>query len=254
MITEYHRPTTLKETLELLSTPNTRPLGGGTMLARSGDESFAVVDLQALGLDKLHKSDNNLVIGATVTLQALLESPYSPIALKTALKLEAPLNLRSMGTVAGTLVTCDGRSPFATMMLALDARLTLDDGRPNVYNLGDFLPLRNDLLKNRLITKIEIPLQAKLAFETVARSPSDKPIICTALASWPSGRTRLVIGGWGISPSLAMDGKDSLGLESAASNAAHGATDEWSSADYRSNVAVILAKRCMDKIMHDKNE
>lgn len=254
MITEYQRPQTLEETLKLLSAPNTRPLGGGTVLSHPGDESFAVVDLQSLGLDKLHKSGNNLEIGATVTLQTLLESPHTPAALKAAIKLEAPLNLRNMGTVAGTVVTCDGRSPFAAVMLALDAKLTVVSGESTMVSLGDFLPLRQDILQGKLITKIEIPLQTNLAFETVARSPADKPIVCAALAQWPSGRTRLVIGGWGKSPSVAMDGNEASGVQTAAHNAAHAATDEWASAEYRMDIAAVLAKRCLAKILRDKIE
>ena len=257
MITLYHRPQTLEEALKLLSAPNTRPLGGGTMLTHLGDESFAGVDLQAIGLDKIHKSGNNLEIGATVTLQALFESPHAPAALKTAIKLETPLNLRNMGTVAGTLVTCDGRSPFAAVMLALDAKLTAVSVESSIFSLGDFLPLRegaDGVRPGTLITNIKIPLNAKLAFKTVARSPADKPIVCAALAQWPSGRTRLVIGGWGSSPSVALDGNEPSGVEDAARNAAHDAADQWASAEYRSAIAGVLAKRCLDKILHDKIE
>jgi putative selenate reductase FAD-binding subunit len=257
MITSYSRPQTLAEALELLANPNTHPLGGGTVLSHPGEESFSVVDLQSLGLDKLRKSGDRLEIGATVTLQALLESPHTPIALKTALKLEAPLNLRGMATVAGALVTCDGRSPFAAVMLALDAKLTFAPNNEQI-TLGNYLPLRagaegvrleNTLPdKNRLlITRIEIPLQTKTAFETVARSPADKPILCAALAQWPSGRTRLAIGGWGASPALAMDGSEPGDVEAAARNAAHDATDPWATAEYRSDVAAVLARRCLEQ-------
>jgi CO/xanthine dehydrogenase FAD-binding subunit len=253
MITEYHRPQTLEEALRLLSRPDTHPLGGGTWLNLPHDESFEVVDLQALGLNKILKIDEKLEIGATVTLQTLLESPHTPEALKQTIKLEAPLNLRNMGTVAGTLVACDGRSPFMTAMLALDAKVTMDDGRQtttdrpqsSIYGLGDLLPLRNEVLYGRLITKLEIPLNVKLAFETIARTPADKPIICAALAQWPSGRTRLALGGWGGSPSLAMDGNDASGVEIAARNAAHDTVDEWASAEYRREMAGVLAKRCL---------
>jgi CO/xanthine dehydrogenase FAD-binding subunit len=55
MITQYYRPQTLEEALKLLSQPDTRPLGGGTALTQKNDESFSVVDLQALGLNKIHK-------------------------------------------------------------------------------------------------------------------------------------------------------------------------------------------------------
>jgi putative selenate reductase FAD-binding subunit len=250
MITEYHRPQTLEETLKLLAAPNTHPLGGGTVLSQPGDEAFAVADLQALGLDKLHKSGNNLEIGATVTLQSLLESSLTPTALKVTIKLEVPLNLRNMGTVAGALVTCDGRSPFSAVMLALDAKLTVVGKESSIVSLGDFLLLRQDILRGKLITSIKIPLQTKLSFETVARSPADKSIVCAALAQWPSGRTRLVIGGWGKAPTLAMDGNDPSAVQTAAYNSTQDATDEWASAEYRSEIAAVLSKRCLEEIQY----
>src|SRR5436190_14558809 len=122
MITTYHRPQTLDEALMLLTQPNTLPLGGGTLLSKPATDSIQVVDLQALGLDSLSKNGNNLELGATLTLQALLESEHCPPALKSALKLEAPLNIRNSATVAGTLVACDGRSTFASVLLAMDAK------------------------------------------------------------------------------------------------------------------------------------
>jgi CO/xanthine dehydrogenase FAD-binding subunit len=249
MITQYYRPKTLEETLKLLAQPETRPLGGGTFLTQRSDDSFSVVDLQALGLDKLHKSGNALEIGATVPLQTLLESPFTCQALKISIKLEAPLNLRTMGTVAGTLMTCDGRSPFGTIMLSLDAICLLVNDHPSEINLGNMLPFRDELLQGKLITRIKIPVDVKLAFETVARTPADKPIVCTALAHWPSGRTRLAIGGWGQTPTLALDGKDFSGLEEAAYNACSEASDEWASSEYRMEIAGILAERCQDAIL-----
>ena len=259
MITQYYRPQTLEEALQLLSREDTRPLGGGTLLSRPNEEFFSVVDLQTLGLDQLRKSGGNLQIGATVTLQTLLESSFAPKTLKTALALEAPLNLRTMGTVAGTLVTGDGRSTFAVVMLALDAKMTFAPGNEKIP-LGDYLPTRvgADGVRpvpavhslppagpGKLITKIEIPLNVRLAFETVARTPADKPIVCAALAQWPSGRTRLAVGGWGQAPTLALDGNGPDDLEAAAHNAFSEAGDEWASKEYRNEIAAVLAKRCL---------
>lgn len=257
MITDYFRPQTLDEALTLLSRPNTVPLGGGTLLshptpfdsAQGEPDPVSVVDLQALGLDSINKKGNNLIIGATVTLQQLLESKHCPEALKIAIKLEAPLNIRNSATVAGTLVVCDGRSTFATSLLAMDAKLEqaiFDNSKVEyrISNIGEFLPLR----PTNLITKITIPLNTKLAFEYVSRTPADKPIVCAALTQWSSGRTRLTLGGYGKSPLLAMDGTEAEGLESAARNAYHEATDEWASAEYRMDVASVLAKRCLESI------
>lgn len=248
MITEYFRPRTLDEALFLIAQPDTLPLGGGTLLSKPGPVSVKVVDLQALGMDFIRQKGNILEIGATVTLQKLLTNGLIPEALKTALKLEAPLNLRNAATVAGTLVNANGRSTFVTILQAMDARITVYGDKPTTVNIGDFLPLRPENVRNKLITQVELPLNIKLAFETVARTPGDSPIVCAALAQWPSGRTRLALGGYGKSPVLAMDGTESDGFETAAGNAFHEATDEWASAEYRMDVAVTLAKRCMAKL------
>ena len=249
MITTYHRPQKLEEALNLLTQPNTVPLGGGTLLTQPTTDSVQAVDLQSLGLDSLTKKGNDLEIGATCTLQSLLENENCPETLKTAIKLEAPINVRNSATVAGTLVASDGRSPFATALLAMDTKIEkaiFDNSKIEfqISNLGEYLPLR----PTNLITKIILPLNTKFAFEFVSRTPADKPIICAALTQWSSGRTRLTLGGYGKSPMLAMDGTEAEGIESAARNAYHEANDEWASAEYRMDVAAVLAKRCMEAI------
>jgi len=265
MITAYHRPQTLDEALALLSQPNRTPLGGGTLLSHLKSDSVEAVDLQSLSLDTIKKQGNNLEIGATVTLQQLLDSEHCPETWKSALKLEAPLNNRNSATIAGTLVACDGRSTVAAILLALDAKLEVKsinkfelmememESRPPkkevvALELGEFLPLRLDQIRGKLITSINVPLNGKLAFDYVSRTPADKPIVCAALAQWNSGRTRLVLGGYGKNPMLAMDGTEAEGVEAAAGNAFHEATDEWASAEYRMDVAATLAKRCLESV------
>jgi putative selenate reductase FAD-binding subunit len=246
MIISYHRPKTLDEALTLLKQPNRMPLGGGTLLSKPTCDPVEVVDLQSLGLDSITKNGNNLQVGATATLQQLLEFEQCPNALKTAIKLEAPINLRNAATVAGTLVSCDGRSPFATVMLALDVKLDIrtSEDESRVPSIGEFLPLRH----RGLITSITLPLNLQLAFDYVSRTPADKPIVCAALARWNSGRTRLALGGIGGNPLLAMDGTEADGAEAAARNAFHEAADEYASAEYRMDVAATLAKRCMQEM------
>jgi CO/xanthine dehydrogenase FAD-binding subunit len=252
VITAYHRPQTLQEAVSLISRPSPRtvPLGGGTLLSHNDGEAVEVVDLQALGLNGIVQQGNNLEFGAAASLESLLQHASCPSSLQAALKLEAPLNLRNAATVAGTLVTCDGRSTLTTALLALDAKLSLfgvgsGTGAPehleSTESLGDFLPLR----PAGLITKVTIPLQARLAFEYASRTPSDKPIVCVALAQWPSGRSRLAVGGFGTAPRLAMDGTEAAGLDAAARNSAHEANDEWGSGEYRRDVAATLALRCL---------
>ena len=206
MIVEYHRPETLETAMDLLARPGvvTVPLGGGTILNQPSPDPVAVVDLQALGLNNLEEKGKKLQLGATVTLQRLLDFEIVP-ALKAAIRHQATYNLRQVATVAGTLVATDGRSPFATALLALGAELTLLPG-DETQSLGDFLPLRASRPINRLITQVTIPTGVKFAYEYIARTPADLPIVCVAVAQWPSGRTRLALGGYGAAPLLAMDG------------------------------------------------
>jgi CO/xanthine dehydrogenase FAD-binding subunit len=247
MINAYHRPETIEQALKLLSHSNTYPLGGGTLLSHPVDESIEVVDLQALGLNRIKNLGTNLEIGATVTLQQLLENGDIAPPMSLALKLEAPMNLRNAASIAGTLVVADGRSTVAVAMLALDAKLLLQP-KDEELTLGNFLPLREKTSRGKLITSVTIPLHVKFAFEYVSRTPRDKPLVCIGMAQWPSGRTRVAVGGFGAAPALAMDGTEAEGIETAARNAFHEASDEWASAEYRQAVGAKLAMRCLGSL------
>jgi CO/xanthine dehydrogenase FAD-binding subunit len=255
MIKEYHRPTNMEEALALLqrAEPLTLPLAGGSVLNRATTQGeFAVVDLQSLGLDGFQSRGNSLELGATLTLQALLERLRAggsdlSASLAKAIQHEAAYNLRQAASVAGALVSASGRSPFTTAMLALDAALTLLPGDEKV-SLGDLLPVRQERLARRLISQVSIPANVRLAYEYVARTPADKPIVCAALARWPSGRTRLALGGFGSAPRLAFDGGEADGLQAAARSAYNDSGDVWASAEYRREIAAVLAGRCLENL------
>jgi len=250
MITAYHRPQSVEEALKLISrpTPRTLPLGGGTILSHGQPESIEVVDLQALGLSQIRKRGDRLEVGATATLQKLLVDESCPESMRPALKLEAPLNLRNAATVAGSIIVCDGRSTFTTVLLALDAQLKILAPKPDTLGLGDFLPVRERRLQGALVVQLAFSLRARLAFEYVSRTPADKPIVAVAVAQWPSGRTRVAVAGFGPYPGLAMDGNESGGAEAAARNAFHDSGDPWASAEYRIDVGATLCRRCLESL------
>jgi CO/xanthine dehydrogenase FAD-binding subunit len=253
MIIEYQRPKTIPDALKMLARkqPISYPLGGGTHINRDADEQYAVVDLQALELGNISNEGNLLRVGATTTLQKLLESRGLAEDLYRTIKLEATNNLRQVATIAGTLVTADGRSPLATLLLALDASLVIMalNKEPQEIKLGNWLPLRVRREYGTLISQVNFPQNVKVAYESIARTPKDQPIVCAAVAQWHSGRTRLVLGGWGGSPILALDGPEAEGLEAAARSAYSHAEDEWASEEYRLEMAGILALRCIKRIM-----
>jgi CO/xanthine dehydrogenase FAD-binding subunit len=259
-IHEYNRPQSIEEALRLLARdePVTVPLAGGSALNRPGGETVAAVDLQALGLDGSEARGHRLILGATLTLQVALGLPEIQPALRQAIRHEAAYNLRQVATVAGTLVAADGRSPFTTALLALDASVSWlepsgdkPEGTTGEIDLGELLPLRKERLRKRLVTQVSLPLNARLAYEYVARTPADRPIVCGAVAVWPSGRTRVALGGYGSAPVLALDGPEAGGADSAARNAYSGAGDEWASSEYRQEAAATLVARCLSALQPD---
>jgi CO/xanthine dehydrogenase FAD-binding subunit len=254
MITEYHRPETLEAALKLLrrKSPVTSPLGGGTVLSATTSESVAVVDLQQLKLNKIALRGKTLHIGATATLQSLLDKEGIQPALSVAINHEATYNLRQVATIAGTLVAAGGRSPFATAMLALDAQFDLQPKDESVV-YGELLALRADKLHGKLITKINISTAANISYQYVARTPADLPIVCLALAQWPFGRTRLAVGGFGAAPILALDGRDASGLQEALENALTNANDQWASAEYRMEAAKALLERAFSDLQGEND-
>lgn len=259
MILAYHRPKTLEEALILLarSEPPTLPLAGGTALNARPPvlalpfEDFEVVDLQDLGLDTLHRRGEVVSLGATLTLQRLLEEVEDlPTDLRRALQHEATYTQRQMATVAGSLVAADGRSPWAAAMMALDATLVLFPHEERL-RLGDLYALRWPQLRGRLITAVEVNLRPRLALETVSRTPADRPLLVVAVARWPSGRTRVVVGGWGDAPRLAMDGPEADGAEVAVRNVTYEATDRLADADYRREVGAVLVRRALARLSEE---
>ena len=249
MIIEYHRPEKIPEALDLLArrTPITRALGGGTVLSVANEDEYAVVDLQLLGLNKISRKGKSLHVGATVTLQKLLQWDQITPALAQSLELEATRTLRQSATVAGALISADGRSHFASAALAMDSQLILEPDNQKI-SYGELLPLRSEKLTGKLVSEIIFPTNMNLSYQYVARTPADLPIISVSLGRWSTGRTRLVVGGFGESPHLVLDGKDDSGLKAALENLLVGAGDQWASGEYRKEAGMVLLKRALQDL------
>ena len=252
MITEYHRPDSLDELLSLVSrkSPRTIVLGGGLYINEIIKEPIAVADLQKLGMTAIKSIGKKLQLGAAVTLQVMLDSDLIPEALKQAIKHQETNNRRQVATLAGSLIAANGRSAVGGVFLALDADLVFNQAEAEIekVRLGDFLPIRQEKLAGRVITEISIPANVGVSYQYVARSPADLPIVGAAVAQWPSGRTRVVLIGYGDQPVMVLDGPGADGAVEAAKDAYSEADDQWASAAYRSDTAGILVKRCLDNI------
>ena len=208
---------------------------------------MAVVDLQALGLDFFHVEGSVIEAGAMVRMRGLALLPQIQPALSQAITKEYSSNLREMTTVGGAIVSSGGRSAFLTALLAMDAKLIWLPGASE-HSLGNYLAVRRSWDGGKLIYSVKMPENVKLRLESVARTPGDRPILIGAVCRWPSGRTRVALGGYGTAPVLVLDGPDARGAEMAARNAYLHAGDEWASAEYRSQVAADLIRELCESI------
>jgi probable selenate reductase FAD-binding subunit len=249
---QYHRPKTLAEALELLD--RAVPLAGGTALTPRRDEIPAVIDLQDLGMRSLELSEGTVFLGACVKLQTMVESEeILPSALREASRLEASLNLRNMATLGGTIMSADGRSPLVTVLLAMEAVVVLEPG-DEVVSLETLLDQRDRSNDRRLITEIRLRQPETLCYEQVSRAPTDRPLVCAAVARLSSegsgNEYRIVLGGFGTKPIRIQKAETSLAEEEdidtvaeVARQAYASASDMWASGEYRSHIAGVLVKR-----------
>jgi CO/xanthine dehydrogenase FAD-binding subunit len=249
MINEYLRPVSITEAVELLKdeNKNRKPLGGGTSISRQRDDTFGVVDLQNVGLDYIEQDQGKLIAGATVPLVEIYTHRGVHPEIKRAIHIEANENIRNMATIGGWVISGKGRSILSTLLLALDTTLTWEPGA-NKVRMGDWLPLRDQESPGLLLTELVWWNDISAAFEYVARTPKDQPILVVAAAQWSSGRTRIALGGYGESPIIAFDGTESSGVDIASRDAYFDADDQWATAEYRREVAAKLALRCVERI------
>ena len=164
MIIEYHRPKNIKEALALINRKEipTYPLGGGVSVSHKTGENYAVVDLQALGLNKIEQNAEQNILGATVTLQEIVDCKELPETIRKAARRETSFNIRQVSTIAGALVKANGKSPLALALMAADTSLVTEPGG-KIIPLGEFYALRGGW--QGLITKIIVPNGIRLSME-----------------------------------------------------------------------------------------
>lgn len=247
MIKEYFRPVSIQEALTLLEkSENNLPFGGGSTLSKYQDDC-SVIDLQSLGLDQIVEKEDQISIGATVTLERLLDHFSNTPAFKTAIQIEASKNQREQYTIAGVVCSSTGRSPLLTLLSSLDLKMKWQPGDINIP-IGDWLAQKESWKQRRLISEFLLENSPAAFFDSVGRSPLDQPVICLAVTCWPSRRLRVVAGGFGSIPTTILDGNLEDDVNSALAIGLKQASDEWASAEYRINAAQKLAARMLAQL------
>src|SRR5574341_1847183 len=203
-VREYHRPTDLAEALRLLRRTDikTIALAGGVSVVGEGTSDIeAVVDLDGLNLDFVDITDESIRLGATVRLQRVVDqlTYVGSGVLAEAARRMAGLNLRNAATLGGALAGGDADSPLGVVLAVLDVRLTLYDEQEHIERWVDLATRASrDWARGALITAVSFDYSDRfaMAYEQVARTPADYPIVCAAALANPlSPSVAVSIGG-----------------------------------------------------------
>ena len=197
----YHRPTSIADAVGLLERPNRMALAGGTTIFHDGGGNpVELVDLQSLGLSGISATGSHVEIGATATLQALVDSDLVPNLIRNAAKADQPSTLRGLATVGGSVGAADGESVLVAALLVHEATVVFADERSVALEEV----LADGLSPGDLIVRFSVVPGGATAMAATGRTPRDVPIVAAAGRVGPHG-TRLALCGVGPVPQLVTE-------------------------------------------------
>jgi CO/xanthine dehydrogenase FAD-binding subunit len=256
---EYAAPHTLAEALDLVG-ETARPLAGGQSLVPLLNFRLArpelLVDLNGVGeLSYLRRSEGVLRIGA-LARQATLERSGIVARgwrlLRDAVRYVGHSQIRSRGTVGGSVAHADPAAELPTAFTALDARFHLESRRGRrTLDSGELFrgPLTTALAPDELLVEIEVPplpAGAAAAFTEHSRTHGDFAIAGAAVVLVPGERAAVALLGAGPTPVRAPAAEAAIagGAEAAeaAELAASGIGEGWSRALFAALVRRAIAE------------
>ena len=163
----------------------------------------AVVDLQSLDLDGISHDGELIRIGATTTLQQIVDDPNTPELLRHLAHREAPNTIRNAATIGGAVASAHPESGLVAGLLAIGAEVTLvEPAGEKSIGIEEVLSDRS-ALEGGIITSLSVPSGGRGASEATARTPADTPIVLVAGYLATSGEKRFAATGVGSTPLLA---------------------------------------------------
>ncbi len=269
-VSEFVRPTDLAAALHELEAVGARIVAGGIDVVLFPGDTTKLVDISGLPLSGINSDAEGIVIGATTTMTALIESPlisdYLNGVVTTMLHhLASPLQ-RNLATIGGTLMSAHPWSDVIPLFLVLGARITYYDGTEHTVPIAQFYA--ESIFRQRMIvTAVRLPAfprETAAAFIKFSRTAFDIAILnCAALVQITTGRctvARIAIGGAPqrgyLLPhaSAVLIESGTLTAETIA-NAAKTARDEAdvgddmrASAAYRRNLVEVGVQRALSQI------
>jgi carbon-monoxide dehydrogenase medium subunit len=257
----YLRPQTLDEAAALLAAhPEARPLAGGMTLVPTLKQRLAapshLVDLTRLpALRGIAREGGVLRVGAT-TPHALVASSAvvreALPALATLAGLIGDAQVRSRGTIGGSVANSDPGADYPAAVLGLGASVVTERRR---IGADDFFRglFETALAPGEIVCAVEFPLPRRAAYAKHRHPASGYAVAGVFIAETADGAWRVAVTGAGpcafrwreAEARLAERGARAGALDGLAL-AAQGLNDDLAaSADYRAHLAGVQARRAL---------
>ncbi|HEV2238218.1 MAG TPA: xanthine dehydrogenase family protein subunit M [Ktedonobacterales bacterium] len=274
----YQAPTTLDEVLTLLASGDgsTKLLAGGqsllpVMKMRLASPSTLVDIGRIPALRGIREEGDAVVIGATTTYRDVLDSQVAaqrvPVLVE-AIRHVGDMQVRSRGTIGGSLAHADPAGDLPAVALALNAEMSATGANGNRTIAADrfFVDLLTTALTaDEVLTAIRFQATntpgTGTAYIKHAHPASGYAVVGVAAlvrlgADGACQEARVAITGAGshaarataVEQALAGRPLDAATLAAATANAAQGLdllSDSYASADYRAHLAGVLARRAL---------
>jgi aerobic carbon-monoxide dehydrogenase medium subunit len=281
---EYFSPPTLDEALSLLAEydSDAKPLAGGQSLIPAMNFRLAtpsvLVDLNAIGsLSHITEYGGGLRIGGMTRQRALERSAavaqHAPLVAAT-MPFVAHAAIRTRGTLGGSLAHADPAAELPAVMLALDARFTLQSqGGSRIVSAPDFFVglFTTAIEPGELLVEIEVPdspRRSGVAFQEISRRHGDFALAGAAAvvaldAAGQCTRARVALLSLSDRPVLAAHAEAALighmpspesiraAAEAAAAHDIDPTSDLHASSTYRRQLAAVLIRRVLERAFAD---
>jgi len=271
---DYESPRSLSEALELLgSRPDAKVLAGGHSLLPAMKLRLAqpavLVDIGRVpGLSYIRESGDHVLIGAMTPHVDVVNSSvlqrYSPLPSLAAAQI-GDTQVRNRGTIGGSLAQAHPAADYPAAVLALDAEIVATSRKgERVIAAREFFTgmFSTSLQADEIITEVRIP---KTTGETVAYQKHHHPAsgfavvgVAVRLKQGSGKIDRAAVGITGVSHNAyragavekTLQGKPVSAIADASAHATEGVEvlgDYYASAEYRTHLAKVLARRTLEQ-------
>jgi len=266
----YHKATSVADAIRLLGEiEDAKLISGGHSLLPAMKLRLAapaaLIDISKIAeLKSISIGANSVTIGAAATYRELEKSRELAAALpiiREVANVVGDPQVRSRGTLGGSLAHSDPAADFPAVMLALGATVTaVGKGGSRTISCDDLFVdlLTTSLDANEVLTSITIPTGAKVAYEKHAHPASGYAVVGVA-AAVVGGKVRIAVTGAtskatrAAAAEAALAGK-ALTAENIAAAAAQAAAgleingDVYASEEYRAHLIGVLTRRALAKL------